>query len=164
MLKLMTAAAASFGVVVCSIAAAQAPATGALAACRAAAADAEPDPTAFKCDWKTVVRGAPGAALTGRFALIQKGVSGTMTILEGGGQAMIAISTVEKRSLQTCMVKVEATRGSDDALKATPAEASGCTIRIKSNGRNTVEVASEGCQFYCGARIGFDGTYRLTTR
>lgn len=133
-----------------------------LAQCRAAAEAADLDPTKFACDWKAVVAGAPGAALTGRFASRIKGVGGTLTILEAGGQpALIGISTVNRRSTHTCTVKVTAERGPDDALVAKPADAEGCVIRIRSSGRNRVRVEATSCGFFCGVSGTFAGDFAL---
>ncbi|MFZ4807747.1 MAG: hypothetical protein ACOYLQ_10855 [Hyphomicrobiaceae bacterium] len=148
-------------------AAAQSPSGGSsadkLAACRKAALENEGS-TDFKCDWKTVVAGAPGAALTGRFTYLAKGMAGEMTILEGGGEdALIAIETVTKdRNAHTCSAGLRARRAGD-ALVAKPEDAQGCVVTVKSSKTvNVVDVtATEACQFYCGMRAVLDGRYRL---
>lgn len=133
-----------------------------LDSCRAAARDAGADPTRFPCNWRSVVRGAAGGALTGKFAIRRKDDVGTLTILEGGGgPALIALQTTARNSGNTCTVKTIAQRGGDDALTSKPMEAADCTIRIVSSGLNRVRVTSKGCQYFCGLNVSFDGTYKL---
>ena len=137
-----------------------------LAACTAAALKHkdEPDPTGFRCDWARLVKGAPGAALTGRFLPARRGSVGAMTIIERpGAPALIAISTVSGRAAHTCTVSVEAARDGD-VLVARPPEPKGCVIRVRSAAkRNVVNVAYEGeCHlFFCGMGAAFDGDWRL---
>ena len=141
---------------------AQSPYHTALAACRAAAGKAL-DPTDFKCDWKTVLRGAPGSALTGKFDARSNGMAGAMTILESAeGPAIIHISTVIKRpNAPTCSVQVTATRGDDDTLVAKPGDSDGCVISVRSSGPNLASVASKSCGGFCGVNGSFDGQYKL---
>lgn len=138
----------------------------ALAACRAAA-EATDDPTEFDCDWKTVVGGAPGSALTGKFKYKEKGLAGEMTILESSdGPALVGISTVSNDpNAHTCSVTLAATRV-DDQLVAKPEDAEGCEVRIASvKGPNLVSVtATNECSTYCGMRAIFAGTWQLTNK
>jgi len=134
-----------------------------LAACRKAALENE-GATDFACDWKAVVAGAPGAALTGRFTYLRKGMAGEMTILEGGGEeALIAIETVSNdRNAHTCSAGLRARRVGD-ALVAEPEDTDGCVVTVKSGKTvNVVNVTATGaCQYYCGMRAILDGPYRL---
>jgi len=135
-----------------------------LAACRTAAEKAD-GATDFKCDWKAIVAGAPGAALTGRYTIIEKGLAGEMTVIEGGGgPALVAIVTATKdRNAHTCSLDVKGERNASDVLVLKSAETPACIVRIKSSKqRNVVEVTgSEDCRDFCGMRAGFDGRYRL---
>jgi hypothetical protein len=135
-----------------------------LAACRAAAEKAD-GATDFKCDWKAIVAGAPGAALTGRYTIIEKGLAGEMTVIEGGGgPALVAIATVTKdRNAHTCSLDVTGERDASDVLVLKSKETPACIVRIKSSRqRNVVEVTgSDDCRDFCGMRAGFDGKYRL---
>lgn len=135
----------------------------ALTACRAAAAAAnEGDPTGFRGDWSTIVRGAPGAALTGRYRGTWRGINSSMTIIEAAGPAQLAITTVHRRSGHTCTIS---TTAADDTLTAMPASVPGCVIKIASSGKNRVRVRETNCRtFYCGALSSFEGTYRLQLR
>ncbi len=144
---------------------AQSPYHQALKACRAAA-EAALDPTDFKCDWKTVLRGAPGSALTGKFDARINGVNGEMTILKSAeGPAIIHVSTVTKRpNAPTCSVQVTAKRGDADALVAKPDDSDDCTITIRSSGPNLVRVTSKSCGGFCGVNGSFDGQYKLRVK
>jgi hypothetical protein len=135
-----------------------------LEACRAAAKAAEPGSTDYRCNWRALVRGAPGAALSGKYALRRAGYTGTMAIIDGGGSIEVAISSVHASSTHTCSLTATATRGADDALVATTGDAPNCRIRIVSTSRNVVRVTPTDCSDLCGVRAVFDGNYRLITR
>jgi hypothetical protein len=137
-----------------------------LDACRAAfqVAEGAPDGTRYRCNWRALVRGAAGASLSGRYAIKQRGLTGSMTIIDGGGPAQVAISTVDKASTHTCTLTATATRGADDALIATSPTDAECTIRMVSTTRNIVSVTPSNCQSFCGVRGSFAGNWRLTTR
>lgn len=129
---------------------------------KAAKAAPDYDPTDFKCDWKTVLKGAPGSALTGKFDLKAKGAGGTMTILEhAGGPALVAFQTVSKPQAHTCTAQLTATRGNDDALAARSDDAKECSVRIVSSGPNLVRVTAKDCSHFCGAGASFSGDYKL---
>lgn len=136
----------------------------AMAACQEAAAKSE-DPTDFECDWKKVVTGAPGSALTGRFKFREPGMSGVMTILEPGFEpAQIGISTVtESENTPTCTAAFGASRNDNDELAATMDDPSGCEVRIVSIlGDNLVKVTStDACRDFCGNGAAFDGEWQL---
>lgn len=143
-------------------AAADSAAQAKLAACRKAAM-ADDASTSFKCDWKAVVAGAPGAALTGRFRIVEKGLSGEMTILEGGDPVLVAISTATKdRNAHTCALDLRGSRDGDQLVLKEASEDE-CVVRIKSSKKpNVVQVEStEACRNFCGMRGGFEGLYRL---
>jgi hypothetical protein len=137
---------------------------GAMAACQEAAISAE-HPTGYKCDWKKVVAGAPGSALTGRFSFREKGMSGEMTILEpGDGPAQVGITTVtESDKAPTCSAGFGASRNDNDELVATMDDPEKCEVRIVSvPGPNIVKVtATEGCSAFCGMGAAFSGTWQL---
>jgi hypothetical protein len=139
----------------------------AMAACQEAAASAE-DPTDYKCDWKKVVEGAPGSALTGRYKFREKGMSGELTILEpGDGPADIGISTVaESSNSPTCSASFGASRNDNDELAATMDDPADCVISIVSvPGPSIVKVkASEGCNSFCGMGAAFAGEWQLQTK
>lgn len=120
-------------------------------------------PTVYSCDWRTVVKGAPGAALTGKFAKVGRNPTGTLTILErGGAPAAVGFMTTARPSARTCTVAVDAQRAPNDALEARPAVAPGCVISIRSSKPNIVSVTTTpACQYYCGVGVGFDGDYKL---
>ena len=138
----------------------------ALTACRADAMKAftkgVDNPTGYKCNWATLVKGAPGAALTGKFAAQDKLNAGTLTIIEGGdGPALDGIQTTAGKTGRQCTVAASGGRGDDDILNVKATDA-GCNIRIKSSGPNVVSVTSTNCQSQCGLGATFDGTYRLS--
>lgn len=164
-LRPRTALAATALAMAASSAAAQSSYERALAACRlaASAASTAADPTAFKCDWRTVLRGAPGASLTGRYQPRAGGITGALTIVDlAGGKSQIAASTVHKASANTCTVVASGSRGNDDVLVATAPDAPGCSIRIVSTRTpNVVRVTSSNCSGLCGVRASFDGEWRL---
>jgi hypothetical protein len=139
----------------------------AMAACQEAAANAE-DPTDYKCDWKKVVDGAPGSALTGKYKFREKGISGEMTILEpGDGPADIGISTVtESPNTPTCSAAFGASRNDNDELVATMDDPADCEVRIVSvPGPSIVKVtASESCSEFCGMGAAFAGEWQLQTK
>lgn len=136
----------------------------AMAACRAAAEDAT-DPTDFACDWKAVIDGAPGAALTGKYKFREDGMSGEMTILDSGFEpADIGIMTVtESDNAPTCTARFGASRNDNDELAATMDDPAGCDVRIVSvPGPNIVKVtASEACNAFCGMGAAFAGEWQL---
>jgi hypothetical protein len=138
----------------------------AMAACQEAATSAE-DPTDYKCDWKKVVAGAPGSALTGRFSFREEGMSGEMTILEpGDGPADVGITTVtESDNTPTCSAGFGASRNDNDELVATMDDPENCEVRIVSvPGPNIVKVtATEGCSAFCGMGAAFAGKWQLKT-
>ncbi len=139
----------------------------AMAACQEAAASAE-DPTDYKCDWKKVVEGAPGSALTGRYKFREKGMSGEMTVLEpGDGPADIGIMTVtESPNAPTCSASFGASRNDNDELAATMDDPADCEVLIVSvPGPSIVKVtASESCNSFCGMGASFDGEWQLQTK
>lgn len=141
----------------------------ALAACRKAAELSE-IPTEFKCNWKKVVAGAPGSALTGKFKYREHGLAGEMTILEGGdGPVLAAVSTVTNdQNAATCSGDLSGTRNDGDELVLKPIdeESSGCEVRIKSiPGPSLVELtATDECSLFCGVRAGFAGKWQLQTK
>jgi hypothetical protein len=138
----------------------------AMAACQEAAGKAE-DPTDYKCDWKKVVDGAPGSALTGKFKFREKGMAGDMTILEpGDGPADIGISTVtSNNNAPTCSAALGASRNDNDELVATMDDPADCEVRIVSvPGPNIVKVtATDGCSSFCGMGAAFAGEWQLQT-
>lgn len=121
-------------------------------------------PTEFKCDWRAVLKTAPGAALSGRYGKVGRTPSGTLTVLErGNGPALIGVMTTAARTGRTCVVAVEALREPSDLLVARPTAAPGCVISVRSTRLNIVRVSTTAaCQFYCGVGVGFDGDYKLT--
>ena len=140
----------------------------ALAKCRKNA-EAAQDVTDFKCDWKTVVRGAPGSALTGKFRYREKGLTGTMTVLEGDGPVLVSVLTVSKDpNAHTCSAGFQGTRNDNDELVVKPGagDDSGCEVRIKSvPGNNIVSVtANDQCSTFCGMRAIFAGKWQLWTK
>jgi hypothetical protein len=139
----------------------------AMAACQEAAASAE-DPTDYKCDWKKVVDGAPGSALTGQYKFHEKGMSGEMTILEpGDGPADIGISTVtEGPNSPTCTASFGASRNDNDELAATMDDPADCVVSIVSvPGPSIVKVtATEACSAFCGMGAEFSGEWQLQTK
>lgn len=134
-----------------------------LDACRKAAT-ADLAMTDFKCDWRAVTRGAPGAAFTGRYTFAERGYAGEMTVLEGGGpNALVAVSTVTNdRGAHTCTAGFEGQR-EDDVLVLRETSDDACVVRIQSTRRvNVVEVtATEACRNFCGMRGMFEGRWRL---
>ena len=120
--------------------------------------------TDFKCDWRAVTRGAPGAAFTGRYSFAERGYAGEMTVLEGGGpNALVAISTVtDDRGAHTCTAGFEGVREAD-VLVLREASDNTCVVRIQSTRRvNVVQVtATEACRNFCGMRGVFEGRWRL---
>lgn len=139
----------------------------AMAACQKAAANAS-DPTDYKCDWRAVVAGAPGSALTGKYTFREAGSSGEMTILEpGDGPADIGIMTAAKsRNAPTCTAGLGASRDDKDALVATMDDPKSCKVRIVSvPGPNMVKVtATEACSSFCGLGATFSGLWQLQTK
>ena len=139
----------------------------AMAACQEAAASAE-DLTDYKCDWKKVVEGAPGSALTGRYKFREEGMSGEMTILEpGDGPADIGISTVtESPNAPTCSAGFGASRNDNDELAATMDDPESCEVRIVSvPGPSIVKVTvTEACNSFCGMGAAFEGEWQLQTK
>ena len=139
----------------------------AMAACQEAAASAE-NPTDYRCDWKKVIDGASGSALTGKFSFREKGMSGEMTILEpGDGPAVIGISTVtDNENTPTCSSGFGASRNDKDELVATMDDPASCEVRIVSvPGPSIVKVtATEGCSTFCGMGAAFTGEWQLQTK
>lgn len=139
----------------------------ALAACQDAAANVD-DPTGYACDWKKVVEGAPGSALTGKYTFREQGMSGEMTILEpGDGPADIGITTVtESDNTPTCSAKLGASRNDNDELSATMDDPAECEVRIVSvPGPNIVKVtATEACSYFCGMGAAFAGEWQLQSK
>ena len=139
----------------------------AMAACQEAAANAS-DPTDYKCDWKKVVAGAPGSALTGKYKFREKGMSGEMTILEpGDGPADIGISTVtESQNAPTCAASFGASRNDNDVLSATMDDPETCEVQVLSvPGPNIVKVTvTDACSSFCGMGAAFAGEWQLQTK
>lgn len=139
----------------------------AMAACQAAAEQAT-DPTDFACNWKKAIAEAPGFSLTGKYKMVEKNMSGEMTILETGLEpAQIGISTVAKtQNNPTCSVGVGASRDDKDQLTATMDEPKGCVVRIVSvPGPNIVKVtATRACHDLCGMGGSFEGKWQLQTK
>lgn len=137
----------------------------ALEACRVAAEAAE-FPGEFKCDWKTVTRGAPGGALTGKYKSAEEGLEGSMTVLElPEGRVLVSAETVGGGD-HTCSLGIEGKR-EDDAIVLKPDDVEGCLIRIRSGTKpNIVEVDSnEDCRsYYCGMRADFAGKWKLQSK
>lgn len=138
----------------------------ALQACWAAAEAAE-IPTDFKCDWKTVTRGAPGGALTGKYTFKEQGLTGDMTIVESPGKpAVVGIETVSNDpNAHNCTAAFDALREGDE-LTAKPEDSEGCEITIKSGSKpNIVEVmTNDACSYYCGMRATIAGKWKLISR
>jgi hypothetical protein len=137
----------------------------ALAACRKNALAAQ-DSADFKCKWKTIVRGAPGGALTGKYRYRANGLTGTLTVLEGDGPILVGVSTVRQdKSQNQCSVDLQGARDANDELlvKPTGNDDSGCEVRIKSiPGPNLISVTvNDKCSGFCGNRAAFDGEYQL---
>jgi hypothetical protein len=137
-----------------------------LKACRTSAVAASNSvPTEFKCDWKKLQKGAPNGALNGRFDTAQKGIDGSMVILDGGSErTLVAIQTVHQSSTHTCTVRFSATRDASGALAAKPADVPNCIIRIERYGLTAVHVIVNGCETYCGMRASFAGRYELLAK
>lgn len=134
----------------------------ALAACEANAKKAKDSPTSYACDWRAVVKGAPGFALTGRYQARDKNFSGTLTVIESGlGLALVGIETVFKTSKRQCTVQATGMRGADDVLTVKPLAGSACTIRLISSGPNIVTLKADKCQDQCGMGATFEGRFRL---
>jgi hypothetical protein len=138
-----------------------------IAACQEAAENAQ-DPTDFKCNWKKLVDGAPGGALTGKFSFREEGMTGVMTILEpGDGPASIGITTVtESENAPTCTAGFGASRNDNDELVATMDDPASCEVRIVSvPGPNIVKVTvTEACSAFCGMGAAFAGEWQLEAR
>lgn len=136
----------------------------ALEACQQASEKAE-DPTDFECDWKTVLEGAPGSTLSGKFEYREKGFSGQMTIIDPVGEpGQIGFMTAaENENASTCSGSFGASRNDNDELVATMDEPEGCEVRVVSvPGPAIVKVtASESCSSFCGMGAAFDGTWQL---
>jgi hypothetical protein len=139
----------------------------AMAACQAAAEQAT-DPTDFACNWKKAIAESPGFSLTGKFKMIEKNMSGEMTILETGLEpAQIGIATVAKTpNSPTCSAGLGASRDDKDQLTATMDEPKGCVVRIVSvPGPNIVKVtATKACDEFCGMGASFEGRWQLQTK
>lgn len=133
-----------------------------IAACRLAATNM-PAPADFVCDWSAITKGAPGAALVGRYRYRAEGHTGGLAILDiGEGPALVGISTTHERTGHTCILKARGSRKADDALTVTSNDDQACTIRIRASGRNEVRVTASNCRAACGLRAGFEGSYRVT--
>ena len=136
----------------------------ALEACQQAASSSD-DPTGFKCDWKTVLKGAPGSSLSGQYTYREKGFSGEMTILDPVDEpAQIGIFTVAKnQNGSTCSGGFGASRGENDDLVATMDDPENCEIHIVSvPGPAILKVtASEACNAFCGVSATFAGEWQL---
>jgi hypothetical protein len=131
--------------------------------CRAAAQRIEADPTSFKCDWKAVIRMAPGSALIGRYDGRLPGTDAMLTILDGSAKpAMVGIATIARKTGNTCSIKATGQRAANDALVVIAQDERNCSISIVSSGPNRVRVTStKACKTLCGLDAGFDGTYQL---
>lgn len=133
----------------------------ALSACRTAAEAAEDyDPTTFECEWTTLAKGTPRGALTGRFIYQRQGITGGMTILEGGGPALVAVNTVTTRTANSCTAQLRGDRNGGDVLLLQSTTEKSCILRIRSTGRSTIAVAASGCANACGLDATMDGVYR----
>jgi len=139
----------------------------AIAACQAAAEKAT-DPTDFACNWKKAIAESPGFSLTGKYKMVDKDMSGEMTILETGLEpAQIGISTVAKTpNSPTCSAGLGASRDDKERLTATMDEPKGCVVRIVSvPGPNIVKVtATKDCNEFCGTGATFEGKWQLQTK
>jgi hypothetical protein len=131
--------------------------------CRAAAQRIEDDPTSFKCDWKAVIRMAPGSALIGRYDGRLAGTDSMLTILDGSAApALVGIATIARKSGNNCSIKATGQRAANDALVVVAQDERNCSISIVSSGPNQVRVTStKACRTLCGLDAGFDGTYQL---
>ncbi len=139
----------------------------AMAACQAAAEQAT-DPTDFACNWKKAIAESPGFSLTGKYKMVEKNMSGVMTILETGLEpAQIGIATVAKTpNTPTCSVGLGASRDDKDQLTATVDDPKGCVVRVVSvPGPNIVKVtATKACNDFCGMGASFEGKWQLDTK
>lgn len=160
-MRLLAFGAATLVLSVAAVSAQSNPYQATLKSCRAAA-EASADPVGYKCNWKALIGGAHGAALSGRYDGRMAGVNAEMNLIEGGGPALIGITSVNKRSTNTCALTVTGGRGADDVLTAKSADEPKCVVRIVSSGLNQVRVtATNECQTFCGMSARFDGVYRL---
>ncbi len=132
------------------------------AACMAAAKLTD-IPRNFECDWKKVVGGAGGAALSGEYKLRAKGTDGVMTILEPhDGPSYVGIETVRHSTTAVCGVGLGAWRADRDELIAILDDPKKCEVRIsRVPGTTAVNVTttSECKPDLCGNGASFDGQW-----
>jgi hypothetical protein len=130
-----------------------------LTRCEKAAGAAKDAPTTFRCNWRTLVAGAPGSALTGRYTARDQHFVGTLTVIESGfGPARVGIQTSMKSSKRQCTLQASGQRINDIlTVKA----GTKCTIQVVSSGPNEVTLKAKDCQEWCGMGATFEGKFRL---
>jgi hypothetical protein len=140
-------------------ASAQTPYQRELARCEKAATAAKDAPASYRCGWSTLVKGAPGFALTGKYSARIKGYVGTLTVIESGlNPAIVGIQTTQTSNKRQCTVQATGQRVNDVLTVKAGAK---CTIQVVSSGLNEVTLKAQNCQEWCGMGATFEGKYRL---